>query len=492
MKKTLIALILGTISFTTLANDYLPSGGYETLETRSGQLTFENGFEHGVPTNETSQKLFDELDYQRAVQGYIWATPIVSFYQWKNDHYQTWGTENGQLVYQAGYESKLGGLTYNTSTPYLIGYMNLNNGPIIINLPDTQLRGAVHNMWQIGKEQMTKPGKYVIYKAEDAAPKVKGATLIAMDTNDFFFGVRLMNKDAKVRSTMMNSIQKGITDINGNPLTKKGIYHVKRGIDHKQPRGMEFWEVVNQAIQANPVQERDRMMMDMLRPLGIEKGKPFTPTPKQQSLLKEAAIVGEAMTKNIDFNKTGRLDHAEYGPKGNPWEIATASTPNQDRNNGMDLDGRAAWFYEAVTNDIAMHGMDNGGWGQVYLDNYYSGEKDHGLDGGKHYTLTIKNPDMYADLFWTITVYNVENRAIIENDLGRADVGSNIKGTVYNKDGSITLHFSPKKPKDVAEANWVQTNEKEGWFVYFRAYSPKKGFVAEEPKTLLPNFEEVK
>lgn len=179
--------MLGTISFTTFANDYLPSGGYETLETRSGQLTFENGFEHGVPTTETSQKLFDEQDYQRAVQGYIWATPIVSFYKWKNDHYQTWGTENGQLVYQADYESKLGGLTYNTSTPYLIGYMNLNNGPIVINLPDTQLRGAVHNMWQIGKEQMTKPGKYVIYKAEDAAPKADDATLIAMDTNDFFF-----------------------------------------------------------------------------------------------------------------------------------------------------------------------------------------------------------------------------------------------------------------------------------------------------------------
>ncbi len=38
----------------------------------------------------------------------------------------------------------------------------------------------------------------------------------------------------------------------------------------------------------------------------------------------------------------------------------------------------------------------------------------------------------------------------------------------------------------------IYPNEKEGWFVYFRAYSPKKAFVDEEPKTLLPNFEEVK
>ena len=31
--------------------------------------------------------------------------------------------------------------------------------------------------------------------------------------------------------------------------------------------------------------------------------------------------------------------------------------------------GRAAWFYEAVTNDIAMHGQKTGK-GQVYLATY--------------------------------------------------------------------------------------------------------------------------
>ena len=35
-------------------------------------------FEGGYPTHETSQRLYDELDYQRAVQAYIWATPLVN------------------------------------------------------------------------------------------------------------------------------------------------------------------------------------------------------------------------------------------------------------------------------------------------------------------------------------------------------------------------------------------------------------------------------
>jgi hypothetical protein len=45
-----------------------------TSETRLGTLNFEKGF----PTEETTRKLFDEMDYQRAVQAYLWAYPVVS------------------------------------------------------------------------------------------------------------------------------------------------------------------------------------------------------------------------------------------------------------------------------------------------------------------------------------------------------------------------------------------------------------------------------
>lgn len=46
----------------------------DSVETRIGKLSFE----YGLPTIETTDKLFDELDFQRAVQAYIWGLPIVS------------------------------------------------------------------------------------------------------------------------------------------------------------------------------------------------------------------------------------------------------------------------------------------------------------------------------------------------------------------------------------------------------------------------------
>lgn len=46
----------------------------ETVNTRIGKLDFELG----VPTKETSTKLYDEIDFQRACQAYLWAYSIRS------------------------------------------------------------------------------------------------------------------------------------------------------------------------------------------------------------------------------------------------------------------------------------------------------------------------------------------------------------------------------------------------------------------------------
>jgi len=458
-----------------------------TIETRAGELTFENSFEAGIPVSETVEKLFSEIDFQRACQAYIWATPMMGFYEWMFVHDRQ-GVERGQVVYHESYESKLGGLTFNTSTPYVITFVDLRDGPLLVEMPDAPVRGAMHTMWQVGITQMTEPGSYIFVGPGMAQPEnvPDSAKVFRSDTSQVFLGVRLMS----------DSNEQRMADLNGINLTKFGTHEpfsskepmfLETGEDLKQARGMAYWESLHKAINLTPVREQDRIIIDFLRPLGIEIGQPFAPNEHQREILEQAVLVGEAMAKTIDFNKTERLPQSEYGPEGNSWEIATASSPDQNRDEGVDLDGRAAWFYEAVTNDIAMHGMVNGGWGQVYLDNYRDSE-GHGLNGGFHYSLTVPGDVPIAETFWTVTVYNVDNRAIIDNELGRADVGSNIEGTARNDDGSYTFHFSPQMPDDVAEANWVQTNSGENWFVYFRAYSPSKEFVAQDPKTVLPNF----
>lgn len=459
---------------------------YQVLDTRIGKLTFENNYLVGLPTEQTSNKIFDEIDFQRACQAYIWSIPLTSFYAWKKSFYDM-GGEDGQIQFFESYDSKLGGLTYNTSTPYVLAFFNVATQPVMITIPTHEVRGAVHDMWQVALSQMTEPGQYVVIPrgGERPANLPPGAKVVESDTNYVFLGIRLMAKTGEQRKHDLENLK--ITDLKGRPLSNKGINRPSRGHDGKQPRGMAFWKLLNEAIQTEPVHERDRIMLDMLRPLGIQKGQPFSPDERQKALLEDAVVVGEIMVKSIGFNKTQRLSQAEYGPKGNRWEIATTASPRQDRDFGVDLDGRAAWFYEAVTNDIAMHGMENGGWGQVYLANSRD-ESGKGLEGGHHYTLTIKGDVNYAKAFWTVTAYNVENRGIIHNEMKRADVGSNVPGTRKNENGDYVFHFSPKKPEGVASENWVQTNPGENWFAYFRAYSPSKAFVEKASDTIVPNF----
>lgn len=130
------------------------------------------------------------------------------------------------------------------------------------------------------------------------------------------------------------------------------------------PRRLEYWQRLSDIINTNgPVHERDRFFMAMLKPLGIERGKPFKPNVAKKAILKEAALVGEAMVKAIDFDGTDRLEDAHYH-EGSNWEIATTSPADQRRENYDALDVRAAWFYEAVTKDITMRGMETGGQGR--------------------------------------------------------------------------------------------------------------------------------
>ena len=44
-------------------------------------------------------KLYDEMDFQRAVQAYIWAIPLVGFVDWQRMAIEEMGVKNGQLVY---------------------------------------------------------------------------------------------------------------------------------------------------------------------------------------------------------------------------------------------------------------------------------------------------------------------------------------------------------------------------------------------------------
>ena len=233
-----------------------------------------------------------------------------------------------------------------------------------------------------------------------------------------------------------------------------------------QPRGLAYWERLADALNREPVQERDRMMMAMLRPLGIEKGKPFNPNERQKKILTEAALVGEAMAKANDFDKRQmELSHYKDGVQ---WHLSLALDPSQEAEFYTQLDERAAWFYEAATTSKAMV-TRTAGVGQVYLGSYK--DKDgNWLDGANSYRLHIP-PDAPVKQFWSLTVYDVDTRSLIENRRRIADRSSRQPDVLRNADGSVDLYVGPTAPKGF-EKNWIPSVPGRAWFAYFRLYAP--------------------
>lgn len=446
-----------------------------TVDSRIGSLEFTKDFENGYPTNETVDKLYDELDFQRAVQAYLWSIPLVAFVNWQHVDARDLDARNGQLILIETYEEKLGGLTLNVTTPYVLAFVDLlEEGPFVIEMPKGgQVRGATHDMWQIQITQMTEPGKYLFVGPDQEIPanaERDGFIVKRSTMNNFFVGVRLMPETNEERIAVLEQIKTYAYNERSNPSERSYIRPEGKEWWAYQPRTMEYWEHLADSINEEPVREVDRYMLAMLKPLGIEKGKDFNPDARQKKILMDALLVGEAMAKANDFDKR-RLEKAHY-MDGSRWHFATTADWNQRAEHYQQLDGSAAWFYEAVTNDEAMHGQETG-WGQVYMGTSKDSDGDW-LDGAQNYVLRMP-ADPPAEAFWSMTIYDVSSRCIIVNDQQKADLSSR-QDLEYNVDGSVDLYFGPEAPAG-KEANWVQTMSDKAWFPYFRLYSPEEAFL---------------
>src|SRR5262249_35929189 len=103
-----------------------PPGFTGAVDTRIGKIDLPMG----LPANsDVEKKIYDEMDYQRASQAYIWAIPIVAMNEWKRAHLGPIGGKPRDLVLYNNYKDKLGILTANFTTPYIITFDNVESGP---------------------------------------------------------------------------------------------------------------------------------------------------------------------------------------------------------------------------------------------------------------------------------------------------------------------------------------------------------------------------
>ena len=455
------------------------------VKTRLGVLKFsEGGFAGGYPTDETVKKLFDEMDFQRGTQAYLWALPMVSFGRWYHAHEKIFKAKDGQFVLYPTPQAKQGILTANATTPYCMAFADLvRTGPFILDVPPGPSAGIVNDMWQraVWDFGVAGPDAGKGVKLLFLAPGMKKPADLNEDeyqvvqnlTNVILFGVRALQPDAAKADAFLRSFKAYPHSERANPKQMKFILvgdDVHWG--QWQPHGMAYWNALKEIMERETFPQRDRFMLAMLDSLGLHKGKPFNPDARQRRILKEAAVVGEAMAKANTFDKRFAND-SDY--KGTHWDQLMVVTYNDRAKYFDELYRRAAFTWEAVTRGKAYY-IEKPGIGQQYRTGYKDSDGNW-LSGSKHYTLTMP-PNPPAKNFWSAVVYDTNTRCLIINDEGNT-VASSRSGVVLKDDGSVTLHFSPQLPDGVNKKNWIQTNAGAGFYVYLRFYGPTKAYFDE-------------
>jgi len=460
------------------------------VQTRIGELEFSHAFEHGYPTDETVKKLYDEMDFQRACQAYLWGLPIVSLAEWKYQNETVFGAKDCDLVSQTSYKDKLGILTANVTTPYVFALTDLTKtGPLVLELQPGLSAGGICDLWQLnitdvgamGPDQC-KGGKYLILPPGNEMEDVEGYFMVRMSSNNMGVGLRVVDPNKENAIAWIKSLQLyPYAERNNSPKTRVIEANGKEW-SHVQPRGMAYWERLSDAINNEVVKEHDRVMMAMLKYLGIEKGKEFNPDERQIKILKEAALVGEAMAKANVFEK--RLEGAYYRPDTH-WKYVTLWDVTHETEFYHQLDELAAYTYEAIGTNVAM-ATKIPGFGQAYVGAYKDSEGKW-LDGSNNYKLHIP-PNPPAKQFWSLTLYDVDTRCIINNEQQIADKSSRMD-LITNEDGSVDLYFGTEAPEG-KEKNWIPTVPNQGFFAYLRFYAPLEPYF--DRTWALPDVEKVK
>lgn len=221
-------------------------------------------------------------------------------------------------------------------------------------------------------------------------------------------------------------------------------------------------------------------MIDQLKTLGIEKGKPFKADEMTKTLLDAGAReAGAWLEQKYDaglppfFSPTSRWTFPAAA------DVVKAQQDSFCDPNSYPVDDRGLGY------SYAFVGIKRLGAGQFYLISIK--DKDgESFDGAKTYRLEVP-PNAPVEQYWSVTAYDRQTHALIRN-MPRASRSSQIPELQKNADGSIDVYFGPQAPAG-KESNWVPTDSARKFELMFRLYAPTKALF--DKNWVMPDVEKI-
>ncbi|WP_401000613.1 DUF1254 domain-containing protein [Agromyces sp. GXQ0307] len=486
------------------------------VESRIGRLEFVDG----APTAETAGRVYDHLDFVYGVQAFLSGYPGASMHAIHRGLRSIGVEDHSVLLFSELMDSQSVFLTANCDTVYALSFLDLTDGPMILDVPrmpeGSAILGTIDDLWFRWVTDVGVPGpdrgtggRYLI-----VGPGHDG---VLPDSGFHVSHARTTHVIALLRAFMIDgdperpaaAIREGLrispyrpggagTSVatflgGGAPLTPvepptETTFVEGSGVAFNTvpPNDASYWEHMHDFIQSQPSGAGDPDVLGLFAALGISKGSPFAPDERMRRVLDEAVAVGNATARTVSFAPREEEGFAYY--EGSQWmnmlflggyeflapppEITPEGVVAVPDDGARKLNARIAFFYPYTGITPAMC-MRLTGIGSQYLIAVRDADGEY-LDGSRTYRLTLPAGIPQAR-FWSIMIYDRQTRSMLQTGQRYPDIGSQVGDVREEEDGSTVIHLGPDEPEGRA-SNWLQTDPSRGFFAILRFYSPTAAF----------------
>lgn len=482
---TLLALSAGTLSAAPGRSDR-----FEALA--------KSPFEQNRPTAKTAKTLQEELIFQRATQTYLWAMPLLNTMGMRDGFAQSYTpTYNTMAIWEKRLDAKTRITTPNSDLIYGMVFVNLaDTGPLVFEAPP-KLQGILLDMWQrpipvdggqfFGDLGLPGPdggagGKFLILPPGYTGSVPEGYYVYRSGTNNVFIFLRSFYQS-------LDNIQPAVDVLKQSvlyPLGKKDSaakmqFHDASGKPHEMlPRtDVSAFQQLKYLVDSEGSQLAEPDWLGMLAGLGIAKGQPFEPDARTKKILSDAAMTAYKTSRMLGLQeKSGNVDFRVYKDRqwvnpinnmGSRWPDSLVDLSFATKAGVRALDARAWFFTDYYSISPGMVSMTPGK-GAFYMIAFNDGG-GRPLVGANSYKVKLP-PNIPAELFWSVTLYEAENASGLANGQPFPSLGK-LNHPAQDADGSTTLYIGPTAPKG-AEKNWLATVPGRGFFAILRLYAPEQ------------------
>ncbi len=467
----------------------------ELVQTRIGSLQFVDGF----PTDETVKRVYEHLDFIRGVDAFLTTLSGASLVAMRRGLRDAGVDANDVVgIFDGLMDSHSLFLTPNTESIYFATWLDLGDGAVVVESPPNTLGVLddfffryVADLGNAGPDR-GEGGLYLFvppqYKGQiseryfnyvsrtrgnllmwrgfvangDPAPAVREIKR-ALKISPLEFEIA----DEEIDLTEQVSTDGDQAEVEGAEDEVRFVSMTGKPMNTIPANDFGFYEDIDELVQEELPEALGPQLLGLLASIGIEKGKPFAPDPRQRGILTDAVAVANATARALAFRPR---DPSAYRYAGSAWYTPFVGNSYLYERRGVRLlDARTMFFYLATMTTPAMVVTKVGAGSQYALA--ATDSKGRYLDGGARYRLTLPK-DIPAKDFWSLVVYDPQTRSLLQTPrTARPSLSSQSGQVLANPDGSTTIYFGPAAPEG-KESNWIQTVPGKGWFTILRLYGP--------------------